>query len=232
MQRVLVTGANRGLGLEFVRQLLTRGDRVIAACRHPGRATELTAQAAAHPGHLHVLPLDLAKPVSITELAREAAMVFDGLDLLLNNAGHMVSGERLGQLTQENLEACFRSNAAGPLLLAQALAPLLAKGRRPRIANLSSILGSLGSTHELRSPSYSISKAALNMATMQLVHALAPEGITVVALHPGWVRTDMGGKLAPLTPAASVAGLLQVIDGLTPEQTGAFRDWQGTALPW
>ena len=232
MHKVLITGANRGLGLEFVRQLLRRGDRVIAACRHPGRATDLTAQAAAHPGHLHVLPLDLVKPASIAELAREAAMLFDGLDLLINNAGQLVPGERFGTVSAEHLDASLRSNTLGPFLLTQALAPLLAKGSEPRVANVSSIIGSIASTREFRSPSYAISKAALNMATVQLAHALAPEGVRVIALHPGWVQTDMGGAQAPVAPADSVAGLLQVIASLGMADSGSFRDWQGQALPW
>jgi NAD(P)-dependent dehydrogenase (short-subunit alcohol dehydrogenase family) len=230
--RALVSGANRGLGLEFVRQLLARGARVIAACRHPGRAHELTLQAAAHPGHLHVLPLDLGKPATIAELAREAHMLFEGLDLLVNNAGMLVPGERFGSLEAEALEASFRTNAVGPLLLTQALAPLLARGEAPRVANVSSVLGSIAGVREFRTPSYAMSKAALNMATAQLARALAPQGVVVVALHPGWARTDMGGAQAEVEPAAAVAGMLGVIEALAPADTGSFRDWQGRSLAW
>lgn len=230
--RALVSGANRGLGLELVRQLLAQGARVIAACRHPGRAQELTAQAAAHPGHLHVLPLDLLKPASIAELAREAAMVFDGLDLLVNNAGLLVSGERWGALEASQLEASLRTNAIGPLLLTQALASLLERGESPRVANLSSVMGSIGGVREFRSPSYALSKAALNMATVQLAHALRPQGITVLALHPGWVRTDMGGEQAELEPPAAVAGLLRVIAASSAADSGSFRDWRGKKVAW
>jgi NAD(P)-dependent dehydrogenase (short-subunit alcohol dehydrogenase family) len=232
MKRVLVTGANRGLGLEFVRQLLARGDRVIAACRHPGRARDLTVQAAAHPGHLHVLPLDVAKPASIVELAREAGMVFDALDLLINNAGVLVAGERFGSLEAADLETSFRSNAVGPLLLTQALAPMLAAAPGARVANVSSVMGSIARTTEFRSPSYGLSKAALNMATVQLAHALAPQGTTVVALHPGWVRTEMGGPGAQIDPPEAVAGMLGVIDALTAADRGSFRDWRGSSVPW
>jgi NAD(P)-dependent dehydrogenase (short-subunit alcohol dehydrogenase family) len=232
MTHALVTGANRGLGLEFTRQLLAGGARVIAACRHPGRATDLTALAAAHPGHLHVLPLDVAKPSSIVELAREAGMVFDALDLLINNAGMLVAGERFGSLGADNLDASFRSNAIGPLLLTQALAPLLAKGERARVANLSSVMGSMAQTHEFRSPSYSISKAALNMVTVQLAHALAAQGTIVLALHPGWARTDMGGSQATVDPPDAVAGMLRVVRAAKTTDSGAFRDWQGKAVPW
>jgi NAD(P)-dependent dehydrogenase (short-subunit alcohol dehydrogenase family) len=230
--RALVSGANRGLGLEFVRQLLAQGARVVAACRQPGRAHELTAQAAAHPGHLHVLPLDLAKPASIAELAREAAMVFDGLDLLINNAGLLVPGERWGALEAASLEASVRTNAIGPLLLTQALAALLERGASPRVVNLSSVMGSIAAVREFRSPSYALSKAALNMATVQLAHALAPQGIGVLALHPGWVRTEMGGAQAELEPAAAVTGLLRVIAASTDADNGSFRDWRGQPLPW
>ena len=230
--RALVTGANRGLGLEFVRQLLAAGARVVAACRHPGRAHELTLQAAAHPGHLHVLPLDVARPATIGELVRETALVFDGLDLLVNNAGMLVAGERFGAVEAESLEASFRTNAAGPLLLTQALAPLLARGERPRVGNVSSVLGSIASVREFRTPSYALSKAALNMATALLARALAPQGIAVVALHPGWARTDMGGAQAEVEPRDAVAGLLRVLHGLDLAASGGFRDWQGRALPW
>lgn len=232
MTHALVTGANRGLGLEFTRQLLAQGARVIAACRHPGRASDLTALACAHPGHLHVLPLDVAKPASVAELAREAAMLFEHLDLLINNAGVLVAGERFGSVSADNLDASFRSNAIGPLLLTQAFAPLLAQGKNARVANLSSVMGSIAQTHEFRSPSYAVSKAALNMVTVQLAHALAAQGTTVVALHPGWARTDMGGAQATVEPREAVAGMLREIATLPQADSGAFRDWQGQAVAW
>ena len=121
----LVTGANRGIGLEFVRQLLVRGDRVIATCRQPGKAAGLNTLGGEHPGRLHVLPLDVASEKSRAELVRELPLVLgeDGrLDLLINNAGVLHSGERFGQLRQETLEDSLRINAIGPLLLAQAVA--------------------------------------------------------------------------------------------------------------
>src|SRR5688572_23547364 len=233
----LVTGANRGLGLEFVRQLLARGEHVVAVCRHPGKATALTTLAGEHPGRLHVLPLDVASEKSRAELARELPLVLgdDGerpgrLDLLINNAGVLHSGERWGHVDAATLEDSVRTNALGPLLLAQALAPQLDDDAT--VANLSSMMGALSTRTEFRSPSYCISKAAQNMATVLLTKALAPRGIKVVALSPGWVRTDMGGDGAEITAAQSVAGLLQVIDALTPARSGAFLDWQGRDLSW
>jgi NAD(P)-dependent dehydrogenase (short-subunit alcohol dehydrogenase family) len=232
MRRCLVTGANRGLGLEFTRQLLARGERVVATARHPGRALELNELTAAHPGHLHVLPLDLTRPASIGELAREAADWFDGLDLLVNNAGVLHAGERFGRLQPEHFDASFRTNATGPLLLGEALADLLARGEHPVVANISSQIGSIAQTQRFRTPSYAMGKAAQNMATRLLAAALIEHGVSVLALHPGWARTDMGGERAPLSATEAVAKLLQVIDQATPERSGMFIDGDGTALPW
>ena len=228
----LVTGANRGLGLEFVRQLLARGDHVVATARHPGRATALNALAGEHPGRLHVLPLDVASEKSRQELAHELPLVLGdaALDLLVNNAGVMHSGERWGHVDPAILEDSLRTNAMGPFLLTQALAPRLRDGGT--VANMSSGMGAIADVREFRSPSSCISKAAQNMATAQLARALAQRGIVVVALCPGWVRTDMGGGSAPITPAESVAGLLRVLAALAPADSGRFLDWQGTPMPW
>ena len=234
----LVTGANRGIGLEFVRQLLARGDHVVATCRHPGKAAALNSLAGEHPGRLHVLPLDVADAKSRARLAHELPLVLgerdDGtpgtLDLLVNNAGVLHSGERFGHVEAAILEDSFRTNAIGPFLLAQALAPLLNDGAR--IANLSSVMASIASRGEFRSPSYCASKAAQNMLTVQLAQAVAARGIVVLALHPGWVQTEMGGEHATVPTADAVRGLLQVVDGATPAQSGSFLDWRGGALPW
>lgn len=232
--RALVTGANRGLGLEFVRQLLARGDRVLATCRQPGRAQALNRLVAEHPGRLHVLPLDVAAPKSHAELLRELPLVSGGgsatIDLLINNAGVLHPGERFGAVTAGNLDDSLRTNASGPFLLTQALAPQLADGAT--VANLSSKLGSISSTGGFGTPSYAISKAALNMATVLLAHALAGRGITVIALHPGWVRTEMGGAGAELEPGDAVSALLAVIDRLQPADTGRFLDRHGAPVPW
>jgi NAD(P)-dependent dehydrogenase (short-subunit alcohol dehydrogenase family) len=230
--RVLVTGSNRGIGLEFVRQLLSRGDRVYAACRHPGRALALTELAAAHPGHLAVLPLEVDKERSIAELARETAALTDTLDALINNAGVLVSGERFGSLAAKAMSDSFAANVAGPVLLTQALAPLLEKGGNARVMNVSSILGSITDTEQFGTPSYAISKAALNMATRQLAHALAPRGVTVFCAHPGWVKTDMGGSGAQLAPQVSVAGLIKVLDAAKATAAGTFVDYRGHRLAW
>ncbi|MFZ5636180.1 MAG: SDR family oxidoreductase [Pseudomonadota bacterium] len=226
----LVTGANRGIGLEFVRRLLARGDRVVATCRHPGKATALNTLAGEYPGRLHVLPLDVGVEKSRAELARELPLVCERLDLLVNNAGVLHSGERFGALSQATLEDTLRTNTVGPLLLLQTLAPTLADGAR--VANLSSMLGSIAGTERFGTPSYNISKAAQNMATVLAAHALRDRGIVVLALHPGWVQTDMGGEGAQIPPAESVAGLLRVVDAATLADSGRFLDWQGRPMAW
>lgn len=229
-RHALVTGANRGIGLEFVRQLLARGDRVVAACRQPGKATALNTLTGEYPGRLRVLPLDVALEKSRAELVRELPLVCERLDLLVNNAGVLHSGERFGQLSQASLEDSLRVNALGPLLVTEALAPTLADGAR--VANVSSMMSSLATRREFRSPGYCMGKAAQNMATVQLAHALRPRGIVVLALCPGWVQTDMGGEGAQITPAQSVEGLLRVIDAAGADDSGRFVDWRGEAMAW
>lgn len=229
----LITGANRGIGLALVRALLARGDHVVAACRQPGKATDLNRLAGEHPGRLHVLLLDVADPRAHAELVRELPLVLgEGgrIDLLVNNAGVLHSGERFGSVPAANLEDSLRTNAMAPFLLTQAVAPLLAD--HARVANISSQLGSIANTTRFGTPTYNIGKAAQNMATRLLAHALAERGITVLALHPGWVQTEMGGKDAQVATDDSARGLLQVIDAAGPDDSGSFRDWRGEALPW
>ncbi len=232
MAQILITGANRGLGLEFTRQFLERGERVVATCRQPGRAAELTRMAAEHPGRLKVLPLDVAQERSRAELAREIELLDLRLDLLINNAGVLPSGERFGTLDADTLATTFAINVQGPLLLSQALAPRLLDGGK--IVALASGIGSIAGTERFGTPSYAISKAALNMAMRQLGHALAERRIGVIALSPGWVRTAMGGENAALDPAQSVANMLVVIDGFVfdPLRIAPFLGNDGKPVAW
>ncbi|UTA54882.1 SDR family oxidoreductase [Lysobacter soli] len=183
-----------------------------------------------HPGRLHVLPLDVGDPKSHAELARELPLVMDGIDLLINNAGVLHSGERFGHVPPANLDDSLRTNASGPFLLTQTLAERLVDGAT--VANLSSVLGSIASTSSFSTPSYAMSKAAQNMATVLLASALRERGIAVIALHPGWVQTDMGGSGAQITPVDSVRGLLKVIDGVRIGDSGTFLDYRGKPVPW
>jgi NAD(P)-dependent dehydrogenase (short-subunit alcohol dehydrogenase family) len=233
MGRYVVTGANRGLGLEFTRQLLARGERVIAGCRKPAQAHALNHLAGQHPGHLHVLPLDVASERSIAEFAREAALVADRVDVLINNAGVLVGGERFGELAAKTMLDSFAVNAVAPVLLTQAFAPLLrAAAAGAKVANISSQMGSMADATSARSPSYSMSKAALNMATRRLAAELTGQGIAVFCFHPGWVQTDMGGSQATTPVEESASALLQQIDRFGSAQAGGFFDRHGKPFPW
>jgi NAD(P)-dependent dehydrogenase (short-subunit alcohol dehydrogenase family) len=231
-RRALVTGASRGLGLEFVRQLLARGDAVVAACRRPSDAEALATLAAAHPQHLKVRPLEVTDAASRAALLRDVAADWGAIDLLVNNAGVLVQGERFGQLDAAAFRSAFETNTIAPLLFAEAATPLLASGRAPVAAYLGSVLGSVASTAQFYTPSYSVSKAALNMAVRLAALPMAEQGIRSVVLHPGWVKTDMGGPLAPLEAPASVAGMLEVIDALPADARGDFYDYRGETVPW
>jgi NAD(P)-dependent dehydrogenase (short-subunit alcohol dehydrogenase family) len=230
MTHSLVTGANRGLGLEFVRQLLGRGTRVIATCRQPGRALELTRLAGQFPGHLTVLPLALPDPRSLAELVREVESLKFRIDCLVNNAVMLVAGEHYGSIEAKALQDSFAAIAEGPFLLTQALAPRLSDAAK--VVNISTGLASIAGANSLFSPSYSISKAALNMATKLTSIALADRGVVVIALSPGWVATDMGGANASLTPAQSITAMLKVIDGLHIDDSGRFLAHTGESIGW
>jgi NAD(P)-dependent dehydrogenase (short-subunit alcohol dehydrogenase family) len=232
MAQYLISGANRGIGLEFVRQLLGRGDRVVAACRHTARASELNRLSGQYPGHLKVLPLDVAVPRSIDELVREIDMLELNIDVLINNAGVLPEGEVFGKVESEKLLQAFATNAQGPFLLTQALASRMPDGGK--VVAISSGLGSIARATGFDRPSYNISKAALNMVMRMLGYALAARGIPVLALSPGWVRTDMGGENADMDAETSVSNMLKVIDALRFDANaiGQFLGNTGKPVPW
>lgn len=232
MLRVFITGANRGIGLGLVRQCLQRGDRVFAGCRNPEQATELNRLRGQHGDQLTVLPLDVTDQSAIETAATTVKELVDGLDLLVNNAGVGGGEDPFGQLAEAGLIDTFRVNAAAPILLAQAMLPLLKKGQRPVIASVTSRMGSIADNGSGGYYAYRASKAALNMLHKSLAVDLDKQGIITVVLHPGWVRTDMGGQGGRLSIDESVAGLLKVVDGLTQTDSGRFFDWRGKEVPW
>lgn len=240
MRRVVVTGANRGLGLEFARQLLAAGDDVVAAARQPKKADELHKLVSASGGRGIVVGLDVGDPASVAGAALQIGERFDAVDLLVNNAGiwsapgqpERASAGALADLRPEPVLEVLRVNAVGPILVTQALAPLLAAAGRATVVNLSSGLGSIERATGRGNVAYGMSKAALDMLTRHLAAELRPQGTIVVAVSPGWVSTDMGGPAAPLGPPESVQGILNVIDALTPAQSGCFLDHTGATVPW
>lgn len=232
MRRIFLTGANRGLGLEFARQLLARGDWVFATCRQPDQAHELRQLQKRYPDRLHIAALDLADEQAIAQIPKTLSQFTDTLDVLINNAGVLHRDERLGALKKDALRYAFEVNAIGPLLLTQALIPWLRRGKRPVVFNLSTQMGSLSRKTYGGYYSYSASKAALNMFGRALAADLRPLGIIVVLVHPGWVRTEMGGPQAPLDPPTSVQGMLHLLEHLTMEDSGRFLTWEGKEHPW
>ena len=234
-RRVVITGANRGLGLELARQCLARGDALWAGCRSPGAAADLRALGAAR-----ILPLDVSRAESIVRFGEAVASETDALDLLVNNAGVNATAfgadrERTGvlHLDPAHFRAQMEVNAVGPMLVTRALLPLLEGSARACVINVSSQLGSLALGARMhRDIGYNASKAALNMITTALAGTLGPRGVVAVAIHPGWVRTDMGGSEAPLTAEASASAMLTTIDGLAAADNGRFLNWDGTPHPW
>jgi NAD(P)-dependent dehydrogenase (short-subunit alcohol dehydrogenase family) len=226
---VLVTGANRGIGLEFVRQYVADGADVIACCRDPDVAGELQALSKAS-GRVRVMKLDVASAADIAAL--KAALGGQPIDILINNAG--VSGPQRQSADDIDLDGwleTFHVNTVAPVAVSQALHDNLKAGGEKKLAAITSQLGSTASNGGQRY-AYRSSKAALNNAMRGLSRDWASDGILVGVFHPGWVKTDMGGQNAPVSPEASVRGLRQRIAELDPKTSGAFVDYSGAALPW
>ncbi|HEX8504140.1 MAG TPA: SDR family oxidoreductase [Hymenobacter sp.] len=236
--RVFITGANRGLGLELTRHHLERGDHVFAASRQPDQATELQQLHRQYADRLVLLPLDVASAGSIAAAAQGVRNVTDALDVLINNAGvypHAGSGDahqRLGQLTHKDAIETMQVNAIGPLLVSQALLPLLRAGRKGRILSISSGQGSLTWKASGDPYHYSASKAALNMYMRSLAAEVGHMGLISVIVDPGWMRTEMGGDHATQEPADSARGIVRLADQLHAEENGSFVTWQGQPVPW
>jgi NAD(P)-dependent dehydrogenase (short-subunit alcohol dehydrogenase family) len=232
MERVLITGANRGIGLEMARQYLDRGDVVLATARTLDAAADLQALAAQHGDRCHLLPLDVTDEAAIVAVAAQAAALVDGLDVLINNAGVFPRNERPETLDAQVLLQTLHTNAVAPLIVVRELLPLLRRGQQPRILNITSQLGSLTRRASGRCYSYCSSKAALNMLTRSLAFDLRDDGIIAVVVHPGWVQTGMGGAHAPVLVGESARGIIALADGLTLEQTSKFLTWDGREHAW
>lgn len=228
---VLVTGANRGIGLEFSRQYAESGWRVYASCREPERATELGRLAAAGGGRISIHPLDVTNTAHVAALP--AVLGDQPLDMLISNAG--IYGQEDADFGNTDVRAwlhAFHVNTIAPLKIMEALAGHVARGRRRVVACLSSKMGSMADNRSGGSYVYRSSKAALNAVVASAAVDLRSRGVTVVALHPGWVKTDMGGPNAELTVAASVSAMRALLDGLTVADSGRFIDVDGSTIPW
>ncbi|GAB1420565.1 SDR family oxidoreductase [Anaerolineales bacterium] len=233
MEHILITGSNRGIGYNLVKQLLSQDCLIFATCRNPASADELNQLAAQSNGKIQIIPLDLDDEASIQQAFQQVSVQVDHLDLLINNAGINPKTHRsLEDVTTEIMLDVFRVNAVAPLLITRQFLPLLKNGHNPRVINVSSQVGSMTWKKSGGSYPYAASKAALNMVTRCLAGDLGPEGITVITLHPGWVQTNMGGDAADLKPEESAAMLMTLINRITRADNGKFYKWTGEEHPW
>jgi NAD(P)-dependent dehydrogenase (short-subunit alcohol dehydrogenase family) len=223
---VVVTGANRGLGLAFARQLTAAGASVIGTARNPDEATELAATGA------RVLQLDVTDAASVAALA--AAIGDAPVDVLINNAGILQRQEEGADGPDfEIVRRTLDVNLLGPMRVTYALLPNLLASDGARVVNVSSVLGSIEKNTAGSFLGYRESKAALNMFTRSIAAEHRGAGLVCIAVHPGWVSTDMGGPDAPITPEESVRGILDLIANLGPEGSGRFfQGADGEELPW
>jgi NAD(P)-dependent dehydrogenase (short-subunit alcohol dehydrogenase family) len=227
---ILVTGANRGLGFGLVKALAARGDRVLAACREPERASALQALPFASRKDIEIYRMDITDGASV---AAARALVGDRpVHGLIANAG-VIGPQRQSTLDMDfdGFLDTLAANTLGPLRLVQTFLPNLRAAERPKILAITSDMGSFASAGTDR-VAYRVSKAALNRVMQMLARDLEPEGIAVGLVHPGWVRTDMGGPMAELSVDESVSAVLRVFDALSVETTGRFVDHDGTEIAW
>ena len=229
MPSILITGANRGLGLEFARQYAAAGWQVFAGCRHPESADALRQLADAGP--VKVLRLDVTDPQSVR---RAAAEVGDAaIDIVLNVAGIIGKpDQRVGNVDYESWLHVLDVNTMGPLRVTEAFLDNVARSARKLVVTITSGMGSLADNTSGGSIAYRTSKAAVNMVTRSLAIDLRSRGIACVVVNPGWVKTDMGGPNATLTPEQSVSALRRLIDGFGMGDTGKFYNWNGREYPW
>ncbi len=221
---VLITGANRGIGLELARQYAAAGWHVIGTARKPAAADELDAIAA------KVVQLDVTDPASIERMARDLADT--PIDVLINNAGIQPLMWKLDEIDFEAFDRALDVNLTGPVRVTRALLPNVRAGQLKKIVNVTTNLSSIADNTDGGFYGYRESKAGLNMFTKSIAVELAPEGFICIVMHPGWVKTDLGGPQAPLEVEESASGILHVIDSLTPADNGTFKTYAGEQMPW
>jgi NAD(P)-dependent dehydrogenase (short-subunit alcohol dehydrogenase family) len=231
MKTILVTGASRGLGLEFCKQYAEADEQVIACCRNPDQAQALNELAAEHE-HIMVHQLDVTDHDSVDVLA--AQLGHQTIDVLIVNAGIYGDSSRhgFGNLDYDAWRTTLETNVLGAVKVAEAFTPHLQKSSKPIIAAISSQMGSIADNGSGGSLLYRSSKAALNATIKSVALDLQSSGVGVLIFHPGWVLTDMGGPNALIDTQTSISGMIRQIDSFKPEQTGSFIKYDGTVLPW
>lgn len=227
---IVVTGANRGIGLEFTRQYLARGEAVVATARAPGEAAALRALEAEQHGRLRVLACDVGDDASVAAFAR--ALGDGAVDVLVNNAGARDRWSSLETMSTEEALRIYSVNALGPVRVTRALLPNLLRSAVRKVVHISSGMGSIGDNTSGGAYAYRMSKAALNMASRSMAVDLRDSGVISVVFNPGWVKTDMGGPSASLSVEDSVSALVGRIDELGTGDSGAFLNWRGQNYAW
>jgi len=229
-ETILITGSNRGIGLELTRQYAAQGWQVQACCRHPEQATALKQLADKYPDiTLHTL--DVTRQDQVQKLA--ADLHDCPIDILFNNAGIYGPPDAVfGNTDEAQWLECLRTNVIAPMKMAEAFLPQVVASQHKLIAAMSSKIGSMADNGSGGSYIYRSSKAALNAVMKSAAIDLAPRGVKVAILHPGWVKTDMGGPNAEITVAESVSRMREILATVTPDNSGTFFDIDGSVIPW
>ncbi len=232
MNTVLITGANRGIGLEFATQYATAGWQVIACCRLPQQATALSQLAEQYKNRFFIHQLDVRKFAEIDQLSQKLRDL--PIDVLINNAGIYPPAQNgeFGHINYEDWIETFKVNTLAPLKITEAMIEQVARSHRKIIATLTSKMGSIDDNQRGGSYIYRTSKTAVNMVGKSLAIDLQPRGIISILLHPGWVQTDMGGQGALITAKQSVTGMKKILDEITLADTGKFFAYDGQSIPW
>jgi NAD(P)-dependent dehydrogenase (short-subunit alcohol dehydrogenase family) len=233
-ETILVTGANRGIGLAVAKVFAKEGDVVFAACRRPSKAEDLGKLKEEYPRTVHFVELDADSDASAQTAAKEVAKQTGQLDILINMAGIMPGkyDAKLEELDFEHCRQAYETNTLGPLRVTRYFLPLLRKSKKARVINVTSGLGSVSGTDNPNFYAYGSSKAALNKVTRTLALELKKDNIVAVVLDPGWVKTDMGGPNAWLTPEESSTAIVKTAKGLSMDQTSLFIYNDGKELKW
>jgi NAD(P)-dependent dehydrogenase (short-subunit alcohol dehydrogenase family) len=230
MKTTLITGANRGIGLEFVRQYAAEGWRILACSRQPEKSDMLNALAAGYPDQITVHPLDVADHAQIETLA--LSLINESIDLLVNNAGIYTATHKNDDIDYEAWAHAFLVNTMATLKMAQTFATQIGRSNQKIIVTISSKMGSIEDNRGGGSYIYRSSKAAVNMVVKSLSIDLKPTGVIAVVFHPGWVQTEMGGPNALISTTQSVSGMRHVISQLTLADSGTFIAYDGQTIPW
>lgn len=232
MNTVLITGANRGIGLEFARQYAADGWQVVACCRQPQQAEALNRLADQYKDQFSIHRLDVRELAEIDQLSHKLQDL--PIDILINNAGvypHAQNGE-FGRISYDDWMEAFRVNTFAPLKMVEALIEQIACSQLKIVATITSKMGSIVDNQRGGSYIYRSSKAAVNMVVKSLAIDLQPRGIIAVLLHPGWVQTDMGGRGALISTKQSVTGMKSILGRVTHSDTGKFIAYDGQHIPW